>query len=631
MWQSHKRQGPIAVAFGGACLFSLGFAGCAREPGLDLAKQDARTDSAITERANESILRSRKELASATGKTAPVPGIVEAEVDERPSLASRWSAPFKSAGGLLKRKPDEVQDDPFLAESKKLKDSVSKEAVASTAKTGGADSKAADRPSGETVVAMADRIAKTEASTSKGAPKAGQTKESQAALDDFLKSQEPIGVNDRALAATEAAAPTLTRKPGTTSGPRPMLDDRASNADVAASDEAKASFEESAAARRSVAKASAARPFPPTVESELDTVAVPTARPSARNPLAAAPAGVRRNPLADVAEETPEETPIATKTRQATGREIAGLLKKAKASGEQGEFEEAMSYTIAASELAEQCSYEFAAREPSPEKLVRWLEAKQASMEQAAEPAMERRQIAATPRPKRDLAAQPTGFSKPSAESVFADDVADSLAAAEAPSAVNEVHARRKAGSSFNQFAAEVGREPNVRGSSPEWPVLSSRELAASDGLWQASRSEFEQSWTDLRSNKASTRMQPSSETRLASAEADAPAFVATAEAEGARSIAHTVRPSDPIVQLGQPTDLAPGAEVAAIRSGHRRGPRLATPPPLSIERDGETRVVAAKTRGSKSSRMIWFAVVGGLSVVVLAAFRRWAYRTSQV
>jgi hypothetical protein len=204
---------------------------------------------------------------------------------------------------------------------------------------------------------------------------------------------------------------------------------------------------------------------------------------------------------------------------------------------------------------------------------------------------VERRQIAATPRPKRDLAAQPTGFSKPSAESVFADEVDGALAAAEAPSAGNERRARNGIGSSFNQWAAEVGREPNEHNSSPEWPVLSSRELAASNGLWQASRSEFEQSWTDLRSNnKVSTRMQPPSETRLASAEADAPSFVATAEAEGARSIAHTVRPSDPIVQLGQPTDLAPGAEVAAIRSGHRRGPRLATPRPLSIERDGETR-----------------------------------------
>ncbi|QDT52076.1 hypothetical protein Pan44_00840 [Caulifigura coniformis] len=625
MWKSHKRQRPIAVAFGGACLFSLGFAGCAREPGLELANQDVRSDSAITERANESILRSRKELASASGSSAPVPGIAttEPEIDERPSLASRWTAPFRSAGNLLKRKPEEVQDDPFLAESKKLKDSVARESVASTAKTGGAESKAADRPSGETVVAMADRIAKTEAGTAKVGPKAAQNSESQAALDDFLKSQEPIGVNDRALAAG-TASPTLTRKPGTSPEPRPMVDDRASSSDVAASDEARASFEEFATSRRSVAKASAARPFPATDESELDNVAMPPARQSARNPLAAAPAGVRRNPLADAAEEVAEGAAVASKSQQANGREIAGLLKKAKSAGDKGEFEQALSYTSAASELAEQCSYEFAAREATPEKLVRWLEAKQASMERAAEAEAERRQIAATQRPNRDLAARPTGFSRPNAESVFADEVAESVAAAETASAGQLTN------SPFNEWAAGVGREPSARAASPEWPVLSNRELAASDGLWQASRSEFEQSWTDLRSNKPSTRHQPSAETRLASAEEDAPSFVATAEAEGMRSIAHTVRPSDPIVQLGQPTDLAPGAEAAAARSGHRRGPRLATPPPLSIEHEREPRVVASKARGSKSSRMVWFAIIGGLSIGVLAAFRRWAYRTPQ-
>ena len=68
MQKTHTRQTPIAIALGGACLFSIGIAGCSRNAGLDLAKDEAKTDSVITERANDAILRSKQELAGTTGK-----------------------------------------------------------------------------------------------------------------------------------------------------------------------------------------------------------------------------------------------------------------------------------------------------------------------------------------------------------------------------------------------------------------------------------------------------------------------------------------------------------------------------------------------------------------------------------
>src|SRR5215208_7030987 len=70
MRQSQNRQAPVTIALGGVCLFSLGLAGCGREAGLNLAKSEARTDSVITERANDSIVRSKQELASPGGKSS---------------------------------------------------------------------------------------------------------------------------------------------------------------------------------------------------------------------------------------------------------------------------------------------------------------------------------------------------------------------------------------------------------------------------------------------------------------------------------------------------------------------------------------------------------------------------------
>ncbi|HVJ87002.1 MAG TPA: hypothetical protein VM452_15215, partial [Caulifigura sp.] len=121
-----KRQTPRTIAIGGACLVGLGLAGCARENGLDiLARQDAKTDGAVAERANESILRSKQELAGGTGKKSADLASAETGTDDKPTLASRWKAPFKGAGGFLKKKPDESSD-PFLAEAPaaKPKDAV---------------------------------------------------------------------------------------------------------------------------------------------------------------------------------------------------------------------------------------------------------------------------------------------------------------------------------------------------------------------------------------------------------------------------------------------------------------------------------------------------------------------------
>src|SRR5690606_38827640 len=89
-------------------------------------------------------------------------------------------------------------------------------------------------------------------------------------------------------------------------------------------------------ASRPGVKSGQARPFPPATEAGVpdeDPKALAAARKgtsstSARNPLAAAPAGVRRNPLLENTEE-PVETAPPARTRQATGREIAALLKKA--------------------------------------------------------------------------------------------------------------------------------------------------------------------------------------------------------------------------------------------------------------------------------------------------------------
>src|SRR6478672_4029945 len=98
MSPSFKRQMPRAMAFGGICILGFGIAGCSRENGLDFTKHDARTDGAMTERANESILRSKQELAGTKGgKGATAAGLAETESDsDKPTLASRWKAPFKS-------------------------------------------------------------------------------------------------------------------------------------------------------------------------------------------------------------------------------------------------------------------------------------------------------------------------------------------------------------------------------------------------------------------------------------------------------------------------------------------------------------------------------------------------------
>jgi hypothetical protein len=612
------------MALGGACLFSIGFAGCGRDAGLDLAKDEARTDNVIAERASESILRSRQELASAGGKSVKG-GVATEELDERPSLASRWKAPFKSAGNLMKRKSDDDIIDPFLANKSEVGTGESKDALASTSKdststaskVAASTSKSVATASGEKKVAMADTAGKSSVTAAR--PKTATSTESQAALDDFLKAQEPIGVSDRALAASRDSE-AISRKPGTTT--RPASSTKTAEPGIGAASVALDDSSGEGSGRTGV-KNGKARPFPgasgDAAAEQPKAVAAArksTGGTSARNPLAAAPAGVRRNPLLDDAEE-PEDTQAPARTKQATGLEIASLLKKAKTAGEKGEFEQAISYATAASELAEQCSYEFSAREHTPERIVAWLEAKQAAVvaEEPIATKAERQHLAATRRPAREVAASTTSFARPSAEQVFADDVAAQTSGRD---------------SSFQEWAAGVGKSPNAGGASPNWPTLSPRELAASDELWQPSRAEFQQTWTDLRTNTAPKREKPAMETRLASAESDAPAFVATAQAERTGPALIAARSSDPIVQLGEPTDLAPGAEVAVASSG-RRGPRLSTPPPLSIEDAGAQRAKASSSRSAKHSRTIWFAVIGGLSVLVLVGFRRWAYRTQTV
>jgi hypothetical protein len=634
MRQSHIRQAPFAIALGGACLLGIGIAGCSRDAGLDLAKSEAKTDSIISERANDSIVRSKQELASADGKSAgKSPGKVSqasAELDEKPSLASRWKAPFKSVGNLLKRKPDDEGEitDPFLArreenakaEERQVAANASKAAAAERAKAASPDTRSATGAAGEKKMALADTAgksgaaatpAKTAVAANAAKPKSTLSSESQAALDDFLKSQGPIGVSDHVLAADSQ---TISRKPGTGAG-------AASNkrtADPAAS----VALDDSAAegVSRTGVKAGKARPFPGAgAEPEPKAVAAakkPTADRPAKTTLAAASAGARRNPLVEDAQEEEETT---ARTKQATGREIAILLKKARAAGIVGEFEEAKSYAIEASELAEQCSYEFAANESSPAKVLGWLEAKEeAAGDTSIRPRTDRYQIAASRKPAREVAATPTGFEKRTAEQIFAEEVDATVAAGQ--SAGGE--------SSFQEWAAGVGKTPIAKSpSSPNWPVLSQREMTASDDLWQPSRSEFQQQWTDLRTNVAPKDAKKSAETRLASAESDAPAFVATAQGElAAPVIASAARTSDPIVQLGEPTDLAPGVET--VRSSSRRGPRLAAPPPLSIEDASEPRVVASSSKGQSRARIIWYAAVAGLSLLVLLAFRKWAYKT---
>lgn len=618
MRQSHTRQAPIAIALGGACLFSIGIAGCSRDAGLDLAKDEAKTDSVITERANDAILRSKQELATSGGKSGAKGGVTQAgaEVEEKPTLATRFKAPFKSVGNLLKRKSpneDEITD-PFLArreenaktEERQVLANASKSAAAEQAKATSPEKKAATSAAGEKKVAMADTAAKSGAGANLAKPKSA---ESQAALEDFLKSQEPLGVSDRALAASHDSSP-ITRKPGTAA--RPASSGRTAEAATVALDDAEAE-----GISKTGVKSGKARPFPgstPAGAAEERRTLAATKKPTPeRTKTSVAAAAPTHNPLREE-----EAEPVSTRTKQATGLQIASLLKKAKAAGDVGEFEEAKSYATAASDLAEQCSYEFAAREASPEKVLAWIEAKEdAAAETSIRPKAERHQIAATRRPAREIAASPAGFEKRTAEQIFADEVDATVAAQRNPAGE----------SSFHEWAAGVGKTPIAKGPSPNWPVLSPRELAASDDLWQPSRSESQQQWTDLRSSSAAKDSKKPAETRLASAETDAPAFVATAQVEQPAPLVAAARTSDPIVQLGEPTDLAPGAETPRIAS--RRGPRLAAPPPLSIEDSNEPRIVATTSKGSSHARTIWYAAVAGLSLIVLLAFRRWAYRST--
>jgi hypothetical protein len=48
----------------------------------------------------------------------------------------------------------------------------------------------------------------------------------------------------------------------------------------------------------------------------------------------------------------------------------------------------------------------------------------------------------------------------------------------------------------------------------------------------------------------------------------------------------------------------------------------------LSIEDASEPRVVASSSKGQSRARVIWYAAVAGLSLLVLLAFRKWAYKT---
>ncbi|HVJ85396.1 MAG TPA: hypothetical protein VM452_07105, partial [Caulifigura sp.] len=317
--------------------------------------------------------------------------------------------------------------------------------------------------------------------------------------------------------------------------------------------------------------------------------------------------------------------------RQATGREIAGLLKKARAAGDLGQLDDAMSYAVAANDLAEQCSYEFTSREQKPEKLIEWLADKQAEAQQLEQGRTERRQMLAA-RKQSSVEARQTAYSTPAPDK---NPFAEAVEGLTIPERTVASDSKNTAGNSqFNEWAAGVGKQPATRGRIPEWPVLSNSELAASDEMWQPSRAGFEQSWTSLAStaNGSSHRSSSGShETRLASASADAeaPPFVATADGHRSAQSPVSTHTSDSLVQLGEPTDLAPNSRdyLVARADGSRRGPRLAAPPPLSIE-DGEA-ATAGKSRARGFGRTAWYGIVGGLCLLLLAGFRRWAYRAA--
>lgn len=641
MRQSHLRHTPTTLTLGGACLLGLGFAGCSRDNGLDLAKQDARTNSVVTERANESILRSKQELAGVTGDGKSSPnGLAESDthVDERPALASRWKSPFKGVSNLLKKKTDDTGEDPFLAQSKADVKAAGKEPVAGgQAPEKAVATKSPAAATGEKKVALADAPLKTAAGTTKSLPKSVVASDSRTALDEFLKSQEPIGLDDSDLIAGYGSDDS-SRKPGTTSRTKKPAGEAFATAGP--HEDAATALEHRTPQSRTVAAAGKARPFPADSIDAGTSTARPTSKlrqnvvtePAPKNSVAAA-GSKRVNPLLDDA----EVAPATSRTKQATGREIAALLKKAKAAGDQGELEEALSCAVQASDLAQQCSYEFVSTEQSPEKMLAWLADKQARAEQLARARDDRRQLLAA-RPRRStVGATPTAFAKPSAEQIFSDaakteEVEKEVEEPAAEPAVAAATSRKipVAASPFNEWANGVGRENVSEGRSPSWPVLSSVELAASDNLWKPSRSGFEQTWTELTRQTGAASQHSDAETQLASAESNAPAFVATAEARGAAST-RVVTSGDPVVQLGQPTDLAPGPDGYLLAHNdrsveHRRGPRLATPPPLSIDDAGHD-VAKSTVRGTSLSRTIWFSLIGGLALVVLAIFRRWAYQ----
>ncbi len=642
MSPSLKRQTPRTIAIGGACLVGLGLAGgCARENGLDiLARQDAKTDSAVAERANESILRSKQELAGAGGKKSADLASAETEADDKPALASRWKAPFKGVGGFLKKKPDEASD-PFLAEAPAAKPKdAAKDAEAAKVKDSIAllqQEKAAGSKSGspaERNLAMADTRSK-----SPGVAETAKAKsESQAALDDFLKSQEPVGVDKRATPVVYEKD-LLTRKPGSASRPQPSAEEMFADhrpAKAPASDEAAEhrTLGGRGAEERAVASRGTARPFPPDLEPAEP--AAPAAKPTSRlrqnapaqdTAIAATTTKKKRpNPLV---EDEPEVAESDARIRQATGREIAALLKKARTAGDLGQFDDAMSYAVAASDLAEQCSYEFTSREQKPEKLIDWLADKQAEAEQIELARTERRQMLAA-RKQSSVEARQTSFSTPAPEK---NPFAEAVEGLTIPERNVASESKAPAGNSpFNEWAAGVGKQPATNGRMPEWPVLSRSELAASDDMWQPSRAGFEKSWTSLASaaSSSSQRMSGSShETHLASAEADAPPFVATADGHRSTHAPIATHGGDPLVQLGEPTDLAPNSRDALLAraDGSRRGPRLAAPPPLSIE-DGEAAAVG-KSRARGIGRTAWYGIVAGLCLLLLAGFRRWAYRAA--
>ncbi len=636
MRQSHNWRKPRALALGGACLVGLGVQGCARETGLDLAKQDARTDSAITERANEAILRSKQELAGVqTGKGAAAGSVAATEAggDERPALASRWRTPFKGAGNLLRRKPEEPAEDPFLAHSEDAVAPAGGSSIAALAdeQSPAAASSAAARTVSTDRLATERKVAMAETPPAAARSKPVMSNDSRAALDEFLKSQEPVTVDDRALADAYQSS-DLMHKPGTTRLPKKSASQTFSDEAIAASAPATEELEHRTLGGRSVAASSQARPFPAEAYEAETPAARPVSKlrqssvaaaPVRKNPLAA-DAPSRGNPLVDRAEPVAE----APATRSATGREIATLLKKARQAGEQGQHEQAMSYAVAASDLAEQCSYEFRSTEQSPAQVFDWLADKKAEAEQLARGREDRRELLAARRQERGPAVAPTSFSNP-----LAEEPAQPASAAMNPfESEPQTPASRTlavGGSSFQSWAEGVGRDSSPRERTPDWPVLSRVELAASDDLWQPSRLEPEQGWTDATRSGSSVA---AAETRLASALSDAPAFVATADGRSAAGT-RVIRPASPMVQLGQPIDLT--TDIADDRLagtqgayGQRRGPRLASPPPLSID-DSEHRSTAVSSRQRGRNRVVWYAMIGGMAFLGLVLFRRWAYRTT--